>query len=382
MTKLTELMGGRLCIVFALDHYNPLGLIRSLGEAGVRPVFIAVEHRLDLGAKSRYLSRLHKVKTVEEGYKILLEEYGHFSKDERPLLFTSDDRTEGYLDEHYDELKDRFVFFHAGQTGRVSVFMDKYRILECARKHGLKVLDSIVVKRGVVPDGLVYPVITKSISPNVGGWKSDVHICHNSQELQKAYKTIAAPEVLLQRFIEKKNEYCLDGFCGEQGTNMFVATASRYNYLLPGYYSPYMTVSNFKEEELKPCLENMMAEIGFQGIYEIEFLIDQDDHYWFSEINFRNSTWSYAATAAGMPLPVLWAETVLTGKLPENCYKEIPEGFTAMVEPIDYAKRVKTGRSTAAQWLYDFKRCECPFYYNKDDPEPFMEMLSHWDELG
>ena len=112
------------------------------------------------------------------------------------------------------------------------------------------------------------------------------------------------------------------------------------------------------------------------------FLIDQDDNYWFCEINFRNSTWSYAATIAGMPLPVLWAESMLTGKLPENAYKEVAEGFTAMVEPIDYSKRVKEGRASAAQWLYDFKRCECPFYYSKEDPVPFMEMLSHWDELG
>ena len=61
-----------------------------------------------------------------------------------------------------------------------------------------------------------------------------------------------------------------------------------------------------------------MSEIGFEGVYSIEFLIDQNDNYWFCEINFRNSTWSYAATVAGMPLPILWAEAMLTGKKPEG----------------------------------------------------------------
>ena len=28
-----------LCIVFAIEHYNPLGQIRSLGEAGVHPIY-------------------------------------------------------------------------------------------------------------------------------------------------------------------------------------------------------------------------------------------------------------------------------------------------------------------------------------------------------
>ena len=35
-------------IVFALDHYNPLGVVRSLGEAGVNPILIAVKHKVNM----------------------------------------------------------------------------------------------------------------------------------------------------------------------------------------------------------------------------------------------------------------------------------------------------------------------------------------------
>ena len=78
---------------------------------------------------------------------MLLEEYGNFRDEERPLLFTSDDRTEGYLDERYDELKDRFLFFNAGEAGRVTQYMDKNLILECAIRHGLKVLNTVVIDK-------------------------------------------------------------------------------------------------------------------------------------------------------------------------------------------------------------------------------------------
>ena len=37
-----------LIIVFAIDHYNPLGVIRSLGENGIRPIYIAIRHRVEL----------------------------------------------------------------------------------------------------------------------------------------------------------------------------------------------------------------------------------------------------------------------------------------------------------------------------------------------
>lgn len=366
-------------IVFALDHYNPLGVIRSLGENGIRPIYIAVKHRVDLGVKSKYLSECHKVNTIEEGYNLLIEKYGTV-KGNIPFLITCDDKTTGYLDDRYDELKVKFLFFNAGESGRIQKYMDKNIILQLAKKHGLKILDTRVVNKGEIPEDLEYPIITKSISPNVGGWKSDVHICNSADELTKAFEKIEAPQVLIQKYIEKKNEYCLDGFCTKNG--MFHAIASKYNYLIPGYYSPYMTLSELEDEEMKKSLEGMMKEIGFEGIYSIEFLIDQEDNYYFSEINFRNSTWSYAATKAGMPLPVLWAEAMLSGRIDNSKYKSIQEGFTAMVEPVDYAKRVETGKISLADWLIDFKEANCGFYYSAEDPEPFREVIKHWKELG
>ena len=47
-------------IVFALDHYNPLGVVRSLGEAGINPVLIAVKHKVDLAVKSKYVKKVIK----------------------------------------------------------------------------------------------------------------------------------------------------------------------------------------------------------------------------------------------------------------------------------------------------------------------------------
>ena len=64
---------GHLVIVFAIDHYNPLGVIRSLGENGINPIYIAVKHRVGLGTKSKYVEKVHAVDTIEEGYKVLMD---------------------------------------------------------------------------------------------------------------------------------------------------------------------------------------------------------------------------------------------------------------------------------------------------------------------
>ncbi len=365
-------------IVFALDHYNPLGVVRSLGGGYKQPVVIAEKSKTDISSYSKYTKEYIKVETAEEGYEVLMRRFSNQSVP--PFLFTCDDRTMEYLDNRYDEWKDKFIGFNAGSQGRITQFMNKFTILELAKKHGLKTLDTICVDKGIVPDGMEYPVITKSISPVIGGWKSDVHICRTREELEAAYGKIKASKVIIQKYIDKKNEYCIDGFRVKKGNVMFNAIESTYNYLIPGYYSPYMTVRNFSQPKLGEAFAGMMEEIGFEGIYSIEFLIDQDDNYYFSEINFRNSTWSYAATKAGMNLPLLWARCMVDGIVPEET--KIPKGFTAMVEPIDYGKRVKTGKAAFGEWLRDFKEADCPFYYSSDDIEPFLYMCRNWEKLS
>lgn len=39
---------GHLCIVFALEHYNPLNMIRAFGESGINPVYISVKRRYEV----------------------------------------------------------------------------------------------------------------------------------------------------------------------------------------------------------------------------------------------------------------------------------------------------------------------------------------------
>lgn len=372
-----------LVIVFAIDHYNPLGVIRSLGENGIRPIYIAIRHRVELGVKSKYVSKVYQVDSVEEGYQVLIENYGEVYKTgEKPFVLFSDDKSVGYFDLRYDEVKDRFITYNAnGVQGRIMKFMDKKNILELAKKHGLNVLEPIVVNRGEIPEGLEYPIITKDINPNSGGWKSDVFVCQNEEELKIAYTKISSPVVLLQKYVDKKTEFAFEGCSVNRGQSALIAIKSTYKYAISAYYSPFMMCESLHDEKLKASFEGMLAEIGFEGIFEIEFLVDKNDNLFFLEINFRNATWSYAATKAGMPLPYIWIKGMLNGKIDKEDYKEVPGGFIAMVEPIDYAKRMEFGLSTPGEWLADFKKVDCGFYYSADDLEPFYEMVRNWNKL-
>lgn len=365
-------------IVFAIEHYNPLGIIRSLGEKGILPIYIAEKGKAQIASKSKFVSKCHYVDTVEEGYELLLREYGNEKK--KPYLLITDDHTIGFMDGRYEEWKDKFISFNAGENGGINAYIDKGEILKLAKKCGLEVADTVVVDRGEIPSDLRFPIITKSISPNVGGWKSDVFICHNEDELKAAYAKIKAPRILLQKYIDKKNEIEYYGFSINHGRDVLISIAADYRYLIPGYYSPYMNVFNPPYPDIQSKIAAMIREVGFEGIFSCEFVRDADDNLYFLEINFRSATWNYASTHAGMNLPYLWAKSMEKGEISSSSKKKFKE-FTAMVEPIDYAKRIELGISAPGEWLADFKKAECTFYYNEIDLEPFYEMVRNWDKL-
>lgn len=361
-------------IVFACEHYNPLGLVRSLGENGIRPIGIIIKGDPKITSKSKFFKKVHEVDTIEQGYEVIISTYkGNKNKN---FLFSSDDKIETFLDSHYDDLKDYFYFFNAGQANRVAYYMNKDNINTLAKKNGLSVLPTHVVNKGEIPEDLEYPIITKVLASTMGAWKNDVYICHNKEELVEAYEKIESPMLLLQKYIKKKNEYCMEGFSINHGKEMAITIVSNYNYLLEDQYSPFMTCKNFDRPDIAEGLKGMIKDIGFEGIFEIEFLIDENDNLYFLEINFRNSTWSYASTRAGMPLPVLWSKYMISNKIDMNCIKKIPKGFTAMVEPQDFKVRVSTKKVSKITWLRDLMCADCRYFLGRRDIRPFLHLLA------
>ena len=374
---------GHLCIVFALEHYNPLNMIRALGENGVNPVYISVKRRYELAARSKYISRLHQVDSVESGYTLLMEVYGHIADEtgKKPYIFFSDDKSVGYFDIHYSEWKDKFITYNAGRAGRINEFMDKYEIQQCAKRHGFNVLDSYVIgKDEKLPNNLWYPIITKDISPNSGSWKGDVNICKDENELREAVSKIESPLIMIQHFVDKQNEMALEGYTINKGKEMQIITEMKWKYLIQGYYSPYHDVKMFEDKDMEAKLQSMFEEIGFEGVFEVEFLIDRDGTYYFMETNFRASAWNPTCKFAGMPLPYLWIKGMENGYIDPADRKKF-EPFTSMSEVIDYAKRVEGGLCSLAEWLRDFKDAKCVYIYDKEDRGPWDEVIKNWEKF-
>lgn len=367
-------MKERKYIVLGGEHYNPLGLVRSLGIEGIKPIAIIKKAEHGLTSKSRYISRLHLVNSNEEGLEVLIKEYGN--EQLKPFVFASDDQVTSMLDEKYDILKNKFIFYNCGKTGVISKYMKKDEIMKLAVECGLNIAKSWKIKNKDIPNDITYPVLTKALISTKDNWKNDSYICKDETELKNALKKIQSEEILIQEYIIKKNELCYDGYSCDKGKKVLYAISSDYLYVKEGAYSNYMLVSNNHHPELEEKLDKMFKKIGFEGIFSVEFLVDKNDNYYFLEINFRNSTWSWASTVAGMNLPILWSNSMIDKKIFDNAYNKF-KPFKAMVEFLDFDDRVRTKQISILRWFYEMATCKVKYYWFYKDLKPIMAKIIH-----
>lgn len=357
-------------ILFVGDHRNPLGLVRSLGKEGLKPIIVLVCKQPYLVNHSKYVDTLHKVATKEKGLALIKQLYGN--EKYKPFIYTADDEITSYLDMHYDELKDLFYFFNAGKQGRLTEYMNKETILSVGQKYGCNVLKYEILKHGELPKALKYPVITKAIDSLRSNWKTDVFICHNEKELLNAYKSIVCTNVVVQEFIHKKNEMCLNGVSIDSGKQVWITyytlcerfSEISYGHKKRGYIA--------KDERINNIIENIIKDIGFSGIFDAEFLVGSDDELYFLEINFRNAGQSYCSTFAGANLAYIWAKGCLTGKINKDEFTLRQEPFTAMAEYDDFASSVLTRQIPVFKWIKELFKTDCTYYFDKSDPKPFI----------
>ena len=128
-------------VLVGLEHYNPLGIIRSFGEMGINIDYVGISYHVPVASASMYINTLHQVNSIPEAYEVVLKNYGGLYKESgvKPILLFSDDDVYSIFDEHIEELQLNFITANAGKNGRVIEFMDKDKIQECAKRHGLPV---------------------------------------------------------------------------------------------------------------------------------------------------------------------------------------------------------------------------------------------------
>lgn len=364
----------RKYIIFGRNTGNVLGQVRSFGEEGIKSIVVWYGFDGHDPRDSKYVEEFIEVMNEEDGLNYIVNRFGN--QGIKHILCTDNDGIVSLFDKNYNRLKDSFFFFNAGEQGRLSLVMEKQYLCELAGKCGIRTPRSTIVEIGNLNHGIEYPIFIKSIDSFDVHWKSSVSICKTERELKDYYSKSHNRYVLIQEFIKKKNEYILQGISVNGGKELYLPIEGYYYRFPDDAYGSYLYFEAYKGGmDLYDQLKQMFIEINYSGVFEIEFLVGQDNNLYFLEINFRHTLWNHTFTDMGINLCTIWANSEIEGHLVTNGAQINCERRNLMREFEDFKRCMKSKDISLFHWLKDLSHSDSFVVYDKKDPRPFYKYI-------
>lgn len=360
----------KLAVVIGGVHHNTLGVIRGLGEKGVKTILLLHDntdkHQTFVEA-SRYVKKVYKV-VCDQVFNVLIERIpSDFLSLSKIVVIPCSDFASSLLDAHYNQLSSKYYLPGISCQGEVNKMMNKQTMAEFAKQHGLLIPNTYEFSQ-ITPESDVFPVILKPLK-SIEGSKADIHICRNYSEWQNAMKMENNP-VQVQHYIDKEIEYQLIG-CSLDGGRIVIIPGATNMIRQPentntGYlkYLPKELFSAEYENSVK-----FLSAARYSGLFSIEFIRDKQGKDYFMEINMRNDGNAYCVTKAGVNLPYIWYVWNTQGRVenPVEFHKEI----YSMPEYLDIMN-VFHGEVSFLSWIKEFWQCKSYMLINSKDPKPFF----------
>lgn len=354
-------------IVFGNNNHNTLGLLRSIGEAGLQPDLILYgENDKSFVAKSKYIGKCWLVDTIESGYELLLSRYKN--EKQKPFLFFPNDKVAECFDVHYDELKDFFHYQNAGKSKGIYPYFDKSYLLECAKEWGFDVPYTIVHKKSnEIPRNIDYPCLIKPLK-SAFGKKSDIRICDSEEELvwNIGHLSDICDELLIQEYIKKEYEVSILGLSLKNKVLFPGIIRKNREYPVGRGSTSWGCLQEIpKDFDLAP-INNAMKNIGYTGLFSVEYL-KSGQKYYLLEINFRNDGNGHVITAAGMNQPYLYCLDTLGVIVDEKSYQvKLPFRFMSNSDIYQF----KDNNITLKELMRCYRQADTYLQYCEEDPNP------------
>lgn len=353
---------------------NVLGQVRSLGEKGIKPIAVLVHKNTFRIDKSKYIGKLYDVKDIEEGLDLIIEKYGNEAV--KPFLFTDRDDVMGLIDKRYNELVDKFYIWNAGQQGRLNKYLNKGEQIKLAERCGFKVPKTEMVKLGDMPLSLQYPIFTKATDSLNEWWKGCASICKNEKELKDFCKKLEVDNLIIQEYIDKKDETPIEGISINGGKDILLFGLTRNYRMTADSFGTFRRIEPFNDKSIEDSIRKFIQQINYTGAFEIELIIDKQGNSYFLEANFRIAQQNYGYTAFGANIPYIYAKSILSGEIAKDeIYYTKKRPFNIMYEFEDFRLSVLGKKVSLWRWIKDVHHTDCFLFYSSSDILPFLMTL-------
>lgn len=355
------------------NHHNTLGVVRSLGEQGVKKenihILLIGKHipNQNIISVSKYVIRENV--DNDDSYETIIGWLTRLSKDgiKRVVICCSDGASEVIISNKNKLLEHYYIPL---TNIDISQLMKKDMQDELAENCGLHTPKSIVISPGSNFTWNHYPCISNPLKSIIGAGKHDICIASSEGELKKILAGIKAEKAQVQEYISKEFEYQLIGCSLNAGETV----------IIPGYtkilrqpsntntgYLEYAPIESFDYNS--KAVYAFIRKIGYSGLFSMEFIRDNNGNDYFLEINMRNDGNAYCVKSAGINLPFIWCYYSIFGKIPD-----IPLSFEKTIRFIPDFNDLKVALSQKciSKWFIDFFKAESHSIYNSKDIKPFV----------
>lgn len=362
-------------VIIGRGYNNRLALLRPLGELGYEISIVMLEHypKRPIDSYSKYVTNCYICPEETEEALLHVLMTNCIDEEQKVILIPSEDFSVYVIDKNLNKLKKHFLFpnIHERQ-GAVVEWMDKGKQKALARTMGLNVANSKSVEitngKYVIPSDILYPCFIKA-QTFVLKAKNVLHKCDNEQELITVLDSVSEQHkdlvVMIEEFKEIEHEYAVVGFSNSD--EIIIPGVIEIFSIANGITMKGKIVSTNGYEELIDKFKKYIREIGFVGIFDIDFYCSGNEFY-FCELNLRYGGTGYAYIKKGINFPEMLVRT-LRGKT-INDIKNIISTDSSCVNEDVCLMSWYYGRMTTKEYIHIMKSSELFIYKDEIDSVP------------
>ncbi len=355
-------------ILWAVDDFNSLGVIRQLGNQGLDLLFL-IKGNANIAAKSKYCTHYIETETLQDGYNYLLT---NFSNEKiKPIILLSGDDTMTFVDQHRSSLSPLFLLPGSKTEGIVTKYTDKNNMASLAEKLGFLSPKSFYIKKDSLIDDIIYPCIIKPSHERPGHYNEFKYkICKDQLQLRYTLSLVnPESQFIVQQYIPKEKDILIYGLRLQSG-EVILAGAFIKNRLSADASGSFGYITNkipiYIDAEL---ITKFLCHIDYYGLFSFEYGVVGDKAYFF-EVNLRNDGTSHYFYQLGANLPLAYIYDA-SGQDIYNIQTKVTQCGWFIDELFDI-ENLLMGKLSYKQWKTDKEKATVYKYYDKDDMIPYQ----------
>ena len=293
------------------DHYNGLGIARSLGISGFYIICILISDDINkkaLISYSRFINSIHYVeKDFCKIYNLLMS---FQSEKEECFVFPLSDYASLFCDKYYNSIPNCFVVPNA--RGSIDYYQNKINLSDelynrgvCVPKHK----EINLFREEINSEWNLFPAIIKPII-SIEGKKNDIVIVNNLNEMFNAFRKLQELQysrVMIEEYIHGDTEYMIEVLgASKNGEIIFSPFIKKIReYPIKNGSTSFAKIELNRNDCYLQEIKQFILDINYQGLFDIEYKYANGKVY-FIELNFRNGAPAFIFTKMHFNIPLWW----------------------------------------------------------------------------